>query len=133
MLNWGRGLVSNVSVLDHTLKEGNKRGDWMKQWLSRETVGLNIGGQERDAEANDMFHMGSDHATAHHLNEDANAAAAETEQAEGRLVAEAAAGHNLGEDANITAAKNLGEDANAAAAYNPGEDANAAATKEKTK
>ena len=65
--------------------------------------------------------------------------------AEGRLVAEAAATRNLGEDANaaaalnlgedanITAAKNLGEDANAAAAYNPGEDANAAATKEKAK
>ena len=73
-----------------------------------------------------------------------NTAAAEMEQAEGRLVAEAAAtrnlgedanaaaAHNLGEDANITAAKNLGEHANAAA-YNPGEDANAAATKGKRK
>ena len=30
---WDQGLVLNVSVLDRThSKEGNKRGDWMKQW-----------------------------------------------------------------------------------------------------
>ena len=80
---------------------------------------------------------------ARHSIEVSDTAAAEMEQAEGRLVAEAAAtrnlgedanaaaGHNLGEDANITAAKNLGEDASAAAAaYNPGEDPNAASTKD---
>ena len=54
-------------------------------------------------------------AAAHHLNEDANAVAAEMEQAEGRFVAEAAATRNLRDDANATAAYNLGEDANAAA------------------
>ena len=61
--------VERASVGPHTLKEGNKRGDWMKQWLMmpnliahntmyrktldlqdtkryRETVGLHVGGQE---------------------------------------------------------------------------------------
>ena len=70
-------------------------------------------------------------AAARHLREDANAAAAVLKQADGRLVVEAAAArhssevantaaaemeqaaatrNNLGEDANITAAKNLGEE-----------------------
>ena len=32
---WGPGYgVERVSVGPHTLKEGNKRGDWMKQWLT---------------------------------------------------------------------------------------------------
>ena len=73
-------------------------------------------------------------AAARHLNEDTNAAAAETEQAEGRLVAEAAATRNLGEDANAAAAHNLGEDAIITAAQNLGDDTNAAAaTKKKAK
>ena len=95
MPTWDQGMELNVSVLDRTLSmKGNKRGDWMKQWLTiqnftalntmyRKTpekqatcktprgiekqVGLHFGGQEinifcsRDAEANDMIHMGSDH------------------------------------------------------------------------
>ena len=71
-------------------------------------------------------------AATHQSNEDTNAAAAEMEQAEGRLAAEAAATRNLGEDANA-AAHNLGADANITAAKKIHEDANAASTKEEAK
>ena len=87
-------VVERVSVGPHTLKEGNKRGDWMKQWLMiqnftalntmyrKKTLGkqttyrspkgtekqidyIFIRGRHlkysKDAEANDMIHMGSDH------------------------------------------------------------------------
>ena len=85
--------VERVSVGPHTLKEGNKRGDRMKQWLMlqrlltlntmyRKTTDKQVtyttpkGAEKqldyilvdrkhlsysRDAEANDMIHMGSDH------------------------------------------------------------------------
>ena len=35
MKNWDLSMELNVSVSvgPHTLNEGNKRGDWMKQWL----------------------------------------------------------------------------------------------------
>ena len=83
--------VERVSVGPHTLKEGNKRGDWMKQWLmiqnfaalntmyrktEKQATHRTPTGVEkqlayklvdrehmccsRDAEANDMIHMGSD-------------------------------------------------------------------------
>ena len=84
--------VERLSVGPHTLKETNKRGDWMKQWLMlQKFVALNTmyrkireqlrfrtpEGVEkqldyilinrkylkhsRDAEANNMTHIGSDH------------------------------------------------------------------------
>ena len=72
MPNWDQSMELNVSVGPHTLKEGNTRGDWTKQWLMiqnftapntmcrktlekqatyrtpryTETAGLDIGGQE---------------------------------------------------------------------------------------
>ena len=85
--------VEHISVGPHTLKEWNKRGDWMKQWLmiqnftalntvyrktsEKQATNSTPKGTEkqldymlvdsrhlycsRDAEANDMIHMGSDH------------------------------------------------------------------------
>ena len=85
--------IERVSVGPHTRKEGNKRGDWMKQWLmiqnstavntmyrktpEKQAIYRTPKGTEkqldyilldkkhmyctRDAEANDMIHMGSDH------------------------------------------------------------------------
>ena len=83
--------VERVSVGPHTLKEGNKRRDWMKQWLIQNFTALNTMCRKtfekqvtnrssketekqldyilvdrkhmyrsRDAEANDMIHMGDD-------------------------------------------------------------------------
>ena len=90
----GPGLgVERHSVGPHTLKESNKRGDWMKQWMmlqkfvainttyrkihqklikvrTREGVEKQLDyilvnrknlKHSRDAEANDMIHIGSDH------------------------------------------------------------------------
>ena len=76
--------VERVSVDPHTLKEENNRGDWMKQCLMIQTsrhstrctekalenklATDHLKGQRntlitysKDAEANDMIHMGSDH------------------------------------------------------------------------
>ena len=80
-----------TSVGKHTLNGGNKRGDWMKHWLmvqsftapntmcrknpGKQTIYRSPEGNEKqidhiitkrrhlnkDAEANDMIHMGSDH------------------------------------------------------------------------
>ena len=69
MLNWDVVAEPNVQVLANTLNGGNKRGDWMtyrspkgneKQidciLTKRRHLKYN-----KDAEANDMIHMGSDH------------------------------------------------------------------------
>ena len=82
--------VERASVGPHTLKEGNKRGDWLKQWLmiqnftalntmcrktpGKQTTCRSPEGTEdyilikrrhlkhsKDAEANDMIQMDSDH------------------------------------------------------------------------
>ena len=82
--------VERVSGGPHTLKEGNNRGDWLKQWLmiqnftalntmyrktpGKETTCRSLEGTEdyilikrrhlkysKGAEANDMIQMGSDH------------------------------------------------------------------------
>ena len=75
-LGLGRGSECK-SVGKYTLNESNKRGDWLRSWLmlndysalntmfrktpQKQTSFVSPKGKVKDAEANDMIHMGSDH------------------------------------------------------------------------
>ena len=185
--------VERVSVGTHTLKEGNKRGDWMNQWLmmqnfvapsttyrktpEKQVTHRTPKGVEkrlgyilvdrkhlpcsRDAEANDMIHMGSDHssvmaqfvitATKKEVSEKVHIEKKKTTTAEtikgqavGRIRSDEA---NMFEERNVELDSKIKQEAESAAnaqksneiepvANNLGEDANAAAaaaTKEKEK
>ena len=91
MLSWDLAKERNVSVGRYILNESNRRGDWLKSWLMlndysslntrfrktpyKQTSFVSPKGKEKqvdyiltkrrylrkDAEANDMIHMGSDH------------------------------------------------------------------------
>ena len=51
-----------TSVGKHTLNGENKRGDWVKHWLTLQNfTALNMMYRKTHADANDMIHKGSDH------------------------------------------------------------------------